>query len=676
MGDDGGTALGIRVPQLPVRHTAVVKVVGLPHAGGEDLPPGRRVQQAAGQAHRHPVGVVQPVETGKRGLAEQLVVVERQPGGVKVRQPPVILGLGPQIVQAGFQGLQSPGGVPLEKQPPVQAQQGGAHAGGVVAWLVVQPVVDLAVFQRGPEEAPGPVHGVADPQAVVPPMAGDIGVVVELGVVGLEQQVGVEVPLRRGADDGQLRQLAVGPCADVRVDGLVPFHPQPGEPTVPQVVHLPGLGQVGGLGDLQRRGVQVAEIAVIGNVGEADGGPPALLEQAALLHREQPAVPVLAGVVLSVLVVPVQPAAANHPVAGAAAQIARLQAGEQALVGDMAGGEGEVVMGRQVEVVGQGEIDRATGGAAAADLRPQEPGLAAPVDGELQVGGVGDRDALYLDGRVAGRAGAGFEIQLQGFRPQRPLPLPGRAVAVPGVVQVDGFVRVAGDEFRAPVNVPVVQHELAGGQAGATAGGVDGAGVPPQQQPRLAQFHIAAQAAPALRPVELGLPGPQVAVALLGVDTAVQVHGVAVRPGFLGAGLDVRCRRVGGLVNSRKRVVVAATAARHLCRWLAGVRGAGICGLGGGPVEVSVGIWAGIWAGIWVGIWVGIPVEIAVWRTSRLRGVFPGILPGTAILGAGCANVQHHQHPEGAQPPQVAACVRCARPGLPVCRAGRVQCSG
>ena len=129
-----------------------------------------------------------------------------------------------------------------------------------------------------------------------------------------------------------------------------------------------------------------------------------------------------------------------------------------AALAEQPGGDGGVVIGGKIEVIGQRQIDAVLAGDA--DVGKQEPGLALVGDRELQVGQPSQGNALDPQHGTSGGAEHLAVGQVQGARVDSPTAVAGLAAGEPGPAQPNVAVPLALDRVSAAAQLGTGEEDL------------------------------------------------------------------------------------------------------------------------------------------------------------------------------------------------------------------------
>ena len=223
---------------------------------------------------------------------------------------------------------------------------------------------------------------------------------------------------RRRGRQRQLRQAGVGP---VRLgDGVVhrlvvgeagvEIPPQPAVPDVGVLRHVR-------LARDREPVAEIAEIVLVRDPADVGAGGPIPAERVLVFERAGGAV--LAADLVVFQDVEIQPALV------APAEVTELVLQLHPALGQDPRGDGGVVVGGDVPVVGHGDLGAQV--FRGSEAREQKAGLASIGDGKAEIGQVEDRHALERDGGVVGGAQVLGRVELERAHPEKPAVLAGRA---------------------------------------------------------------------------------------------------------------------------------------------------------------------------------------------------------------------------------------------------------
>ena len=389
-------------------------------AGREQFAPGRRVQKARRGAEGQPVGIADAVHASEAVVVEELAVGKRQPRGVETRQV-VLAGVGlVEVLDVRFQRLQPCAALrlALEEQDAVGACEADVAAGGGHGrrprYLVG------GVPQTSPKREAPPGLGERQPQPgfqMQPPPAGDAA---DRAVACKRRPRRAQGPPERPQKIAsvaklQLRQSPIGFAA--RFEALEALPPQPSEQAVADVAHLRPPFQLHTAGDRQVR-------AVAGREAGAEVGEVVVVAHRRVLHQrvqteDSPAVidvhkPAVGWRELGLVAAPGDEVAPRQfPVVvivrgqeragefgtGAAPKMPELRLHASPPSRHVPPNERGVVVGRQVQVVGHGDVDAAI----VANGREQEAAAASPLHRKAKVRRVENRHAPQIQAGMASR---------------------------------------------------------------------------------------------------------------------------------------------------------------------------------------------------------------------------------------------------------------------------------
>jgi hypothetical protein len=396
----------------------------------------------------------------------------------------------------------------------------------------------------------GPAHRPREPRREVEAQAGDADVAFEPDGFRVERRRKAGRAQRPAAREGELRQPRIRPCGRVHgaIDGLEVLHAAVEAPAGPEPGQAQEAVEVGDAGAIRSQ-PEILEVQPVARIGEVRVEAQPVGEVGAVRERAQPAI------------------AARHVVArqepvgdlaaAAPGQVAELGVDPCAAPREKERLQRHVVVRREVEVVGQADLEAAL--VRVAERREQEAGLARVADREGDDRRVQDRHALERHAHVAAAALLRTLVDVHGRGAQEPVAVAGRAGREADCLEREVAARRHHELARGAARRAQRELELGAGEASAAAR-VPGAAGALEPQSGRAVLDVAIDLEALRRGVEgRGLRRQRV-VALAHRDSAGE-RGVALARDLGGAARDldrkfaVRERHAAVLAGGRRHRV-------------------------------------------------------------------------------------------------------------------------
>ncbi len=477
------------------------------------------VEQVAGDGDTELVGVAgEAVAAAEPAFAKQLREAEIQLGRIEQGQHALIAILPVQVEQPRLQGLHAACALSpaFEDQSAVDAvaRHVQARVGGTGERLSFESIAQMFVTRRDAQERAGSFQRPVQPRRKIEAAARGQGAVVDVApgnqaflqlaveTSRLTRQAETEIrPEIEPGAKSEMRQAVIGlgdiEGVDQRVDDLDALRVQLGPQDIGREAQPRLPVQMIARGGIEPAAGKIDKPVPVADRGEIHQGAPVVAEPAVVLKAGEPAIfgrrrsgsgdGGERGVEPPVIAQPRQVRGIHRP----CGEIAEFGAEHDAAVADQARHDGGVVMGRQIQVPGQFEIESAAAGRAhARRQQARDPPVAkreAQFEGIAEYGRIAEPQA-----QVARCAAAARGVERHGLGGDGPERVDRFAAAEFAVVHRDAArIAVMDDGRGAAVDAGLVQYVAGRENPAQIVSVVDESRISAQQHAGLAEFDIA-----------------------------------------------------------------------------------------------------------------------------------------------------------------------------------------